>query len=131
MDQKEFRIAKIIDETAFIINGGKEDGITNGDRFTILGKRGEHVFDPDDGSDLGTIDVIKGEIIASTVYPRMTLCKTQVQNIALNSLNAFGSLFKHVELNVDQTQITGGLITIDDPIKVGDLVLMSERDSED
>lgn len=129
MEQEKYRIAKIIDETAFIINVGSDEGISVGDKFTILGVAGEQILDPTDGSVLGTIDTIKGVIYAETIYPRMTICRTRQYNTLLT--NPFSDFFRRVELNVDETQITGGLINNKEPIHIGDIVILTEKASED
>lgn len=129
---KKFRIAKIIDETSFIITGGSEDGITNDDKFQILGKEKETIVDPETGDMIGTLDTIKGTIVASQVYDNMTLCrskwittKSPLNNMLGNEvLSIANSLYEgyHQELNVDQDAISGGL-TSNDPIRIGDYAI--------
>lgn len=129
-----FRIAKIIDETTFIITGGISDGIKEGDKFQIVGQVGEEIKDPETGEVLGTLDSVKGTIVATTLYAKMTIARSETFKVG-GTINSallapsynLNDLFGHTEhktLSVDPSQITGGLDTYsdDNPIQVGDVV---------
>ncbi len=129
-----FRIAKIIDETTFIITGGISDGLKEGDKFQIVGQVGEEIKDPETGEVLGTLDSVKGIIVATTLYAKMTIARSETFKVGgtinpafLATSNSINDLFGHTEhkaLSVDPSQITGGLDTYsdDNPIQVGDIV---------
>lgn len=132
---KEMKIAKIISNEAVVINAGSKDGIKEEQKFQIIGKIGlEPVIDPDTGDSLGTLDELKGVVIAKTVYPNMTVAETEMhraggtfdyssvlKGIATTNDVLYGP-YVHTKLNVDSDQITGGLQDSSDPIKVGDIV---------
>lgn len=132
---KEMKIAKIISNEAVVINAGSNDGIEKEQKFQIIGKVGlEPVIDPDTGESLGTLDELKGIVIAKNVYPNMTVAETEMHRAGgtvdytdmfkgISSTNnvLFGP-YVHTKLNVDSDQITGGIQDSTDPIKVGDIV---------
>lgn len=130
---KKIKITKIVDETAFIINAGSENGIEEKDRFEILDTEGEEIKDPDSDEVIGTLNTSKGIIIANTVYPKMTIAKTRIIggqsiNIASDILKMTHPYFKEntghpEELLVDEYQISGGLQRSTNPIKIGDEVI--------
>lgn len=134
---QNFRIAKIIDETTFIITGGISDGVKEGDKFQIIGHKGEEIKDPETGEVLGTLDSIKGVIVATTLYSKMSVARSETFRVggsikaALSEISTptynLNDLLGHTEhkaLPVDPTQITGGIETFSDnaPIQVGDIV---------
>jgi hypothetical protein len=53
------KVAKIIDEFKLVINKGREDGISEGERFLIY-SIGEEILDPDTNKILGKLEVVKG-----------------------------------------------------------------------
>lgn len=122
MIQDKYRIVKIIDDTAIVINAGKNNSINVGDEFQILGKNGEQVSDPDTGELLGEIELIKGIVIARQVYSKMTICSTETKSLMPNILSYNSLMYEEERLNVDSTQISGGLYS-DEPVKIGDYVL--------
>jgi hypothetical protein len=134
---KESKIAKIVDDHTLVITGGDDFEIEKGQRFEIIGKKGKAVTDPDTGEVLGTLDELKGIVKAITVYPHMTVVKSEVHEadasfpsatqIAVNNLatglNAFRPRRYHEHLNVDLNQVTGGLSSDEtSPIRIGDIV---------
>lgn len=136
MDTKNFKVAKIINDTSLVINAGSEQGINKGDKFKIIGKLGNStVIDPDTGENLGTLDDIKGEVIAAQIYPHMSICNSQIitsspyqlsaQPILQNSLAGLISSMNgeshREQLNVDKTQVTGGFKKSNKPIQIGDI----------
>lgn len=130
MEKNKYRIVKIIDDTSIVINAGKNNSINIGDEFEILGKNGEKVLDPLTGESLGEIDLIKGTVIARYVYPRMTICSTEAISITSYYSNSIlPSFIKEQPLNVDDTQVTGGFFS-DEPVQIGDYVLLVDNDGE-
>ncbi|WP_162256557.1 FlgT C-terminal domain-containing protein [Companilactobacillus futsaii] len=138
---KEMRIAKIIDTASVVINAGEDNGIKKGDKFQIIGKKGVEVLDPETGESLGTLDDLKATVIASEIYPHMTIANSEMHEIpgigssemfnAESFQNALGTsqmdIFKkryvHDRLNVDKSQITGSFKKSNKPIQIGDLVV--------
>lgn len=137
---KTMKIAKIISTKQIVVNAGSKDGLKEGDTLEIIDKFGtDPVIDPDTGESLGTLDIPKGTVTVSRVYPRMAIAETPVEHIspynsilkgssALAAARALGAdqTFQS-DLNVDPTQITGGLPEpTDQEIHVGDEVIKRE-----
>lgn len=123
---KEPKIIKIISDMKVVVNLGSEDGIRNGTILEIYSP-GEEVTDPDTGESLGTLDTIKAYIEVINVFPKMSICK----NNASREYNALAGITqaliqtKTLPLDVDKTEITGGINNFDKIIHVGDLVRKS------
>lgn len=128
---KKIKIIKIVDETAFIINAGSDDGIEKNNKFEILDTEGEKIEDPETGEILGNLNTSKGIIIAETVYEKMTIARTRMIG---GELTYVSDILKFTnpyikekpshreELLVDESEITGGLQKSSNPIKIGDEV---------
>lgn len=128
---KKIKIIKIIDETAFIINVGSDDGIERDDKFEILDTEGEQIEDPETGEVLGNLNTSKGIIVAENIYPKMTIAKTRmvggestyVRDILKLTNPYLTSKPSHrEELFVDESEVTGGLQRSSNPIQIGDEV---------
>ncbi len=123
--EKTYKIVKIIDDHTLVIDAGYNDGIKNGDQFEIYSK-GEEIKDPDTNEILGTLDHIKERVEAVTVFEKMCICR---HNIFVNFLQNVSGGLSRIEpkvLNVDSSQISGGLAD-DDVIKIGDKVRKIKR----
>ncbi len=137
--KKEYRVAKIIDDMNLIITGGSEDGIKIGDKMEIIDKSSDiKVKDPDTGEILGTLDATKGKVEVAKVFPHMAIVESPKYTITgLNSIGTANVGFSIQEslkrvmsdhigqdpLNVDPTQITGGVPRSSNPIRIGDIVI--------
>lgn len=128
---KKIKIIKIVDETAFIINAGSDDGIEKDNKFEILDTEGEQIKDPESGEVLGNLNTSKGIIVAETVYPKMTIAKTRMVGGELtyeSDILKFANPYltrkpsHREELFVDESEVTGGLQQSSNPIKIGDEV---------
>lgn len=132
---KDIKVVKIINSKQLVINAGIEDGIETGDKFKIVDKFGnDPVIDPETGESLGSLDIFKGTVVATQVYPKMSIVSAPKKTInpystigaAQSAMNAAFGGFKTIrpDLNVDPTEITGGLPQPSkEPIKVGDHVV--------
>lgn len=138
---KTMKIAKIISTKQVVINAGSKDGLVEGDKLEIIDKIGsEHIKDPDTGEDLGQLDVSKGIVYVSKVYPKMAIADAPSKTVnpytaqltpfksseAILS-GALGIMSKRIQedLNVDPTEITGDLPKGDiDQIRIGDIVIL-------
>jgi len=59
----EARIVKILDEgMRFVLNKGKNDGMTVGKEFMIVEPTDEEIIDPETGKSLGKLEIPKGKI---------------------------------------------------------------------
>lgn len=128
--EKQIKIAKIISTTELVINAGSKQNINVGDKFQIIDKVGsEPVMDPDTGENLGTLDIIKGMVEVTTVYPNMSIVQSErtINPLLQAPMEVAQSLSPYQvrkDLNVDKTQITGGAPENENaPIKIGDVAI--------
>lgn len=125
---KNMKIAKILDEYTVVINSGSSNGVSIGDEFQILDKKGSPVTDPDTGEEIGFLDLIKATVKVTEVQENMCICASPEYHVFQRNFfdlnpNDYGFKSKRRDkLNVDNLQITGGLSKSDAPIKVGDSV---------
>lgn len=132
MENNKIKIIKIISDSEFIINAGSNQHVKIGTEFSILDKKGEEVKDPDTEEVLGYLDITKGEIHVTRVFPNMSIAKSETYTVgglsasmlAFQSSNSLSGVTKHKSLNVDKNQIsslnTSGHSDV--PIQIGDLV---------
>lgn len=124
-----FKIAKIVDEYTVVINAGSNQGINRGKTFEIY-SLGSEVTDPDTGASLGTLDYVKAKIVATDVFPKMSVCKNRDQMATMVAGLAAAMIGKPVELNVAAEDISGDYDGYDSLIRIGDRVRMIEDKSE-
>ncbi|MGN7470374.1 hypothetical protein [Brevibacillus sp. SAFN-007a] len=120
-----WKVVKIIDEYNIVVNAGTNHGIKKEDCLEIY-VPGEEVIDPDTMESLGTLDSIKAYLEVKHVFPKMCICENAETRL-LNMIS-FSANFTKEEpkpLNIDSTQISGGLNKTDRKIRIGDLVRMS------
>src|SRR5699024_11343203 len=85
MENKEFKIVKILDVYNVVINAGLSHGLKQGDQFQILDKEGSDVIDPDTQEVIGKLDLIKATVSVTELQEKMCICSSQ-QFIKMNSL---------------------------------------------
>ena len=137
MTNKPIKIVKIISDTAFVLNAGLKNNISKGTKFEIVDSEPEAILDLDTEEIIGYLNLPKGIIIAEQVQEKMTIARTQL-NKKTNRSALFDAMsvlqpyttYTREELNVDETQITGGLNRSNNPIRVGDEVVILEDQSE-
>lgn len=130
------KVAKILDEYNVIINVGREQGVVQGMRFVVF-IEGDEVSDPDTRESLGKWEVVKGQIVATHVQDRISVCSapppakdkdvrvdpsTRTLSAAMvqdHMRGEFGGR-KAEKLNVNRTQMSG--MPELRPISVGDRV---------
>ncbi len=127
MEKSKFRVVKIVDDMNIVVNCGENNGIHEGDRFYIYSNNGTPVYDPVTKEHLGSFKGIKAKVIATTVYDRMSICQNSVViggfQGRLSELGTDSIFGKRASLNVDPSQISGGLNTsVNEPIRIGDEV---------
>lgn len=119
-----FRVVKIIDDMSIVLNCGEINEIKEGSRFYIYSENGTTVVDPLTNENLGSFRGIKAKVEATTVYEKMCICKNSRKFGGLADLNTYHFqqiIGQRASLNVDPTQISGGLdIAVDEPIRIGD-----------
>ncbi|MEK1297450.1 hypothetical protein HCY78_10490 [Limosilactobacillus fermentum] len=131
---QEMKIAKIISTKQVVVNAGSNVGLKVGDKLEIIDKFGDDpIVDPDTGENLGTLDLVKGNVIVSKVYPHMAIADSRKASSFLKTMSPellaspfsslYGSSYQE-DLNVDPSQITGGFPQSDNQqIRIGDIVI--------
>lgn len=140
MEKSKFQVVKILDEYTLIINAGAKHNIKSTDEFQILDNEGSEVVDPETHDIIGYLDLIKATVEVSELQDKMCICTSKQRARfgsktleSINAVNAFSSKIIHAEqekLNVDLSQVTGGLRKSDSPIQIGDdarLVKVSDK----
>jgi len=120
------KIAKIINSKQVVINAGSNHNLKEGDKLEIIDKFGtDPVIDPDTGESLGTLDLPKGKLVVSKVYPKMAIAESPRRpNLPLWGNTIPGIPTIQDDLKVDPKQITGGFPkSSKTEIKVGDIVI--------
>jgi hypothetical protein len=124
-----YKVVKIVDEYLIVVNYGKIHNANPGDILEVY-EIGEKVTDPDTFEDLGTLDIVKGEIKVKNVYQKMSLCISNeyTNNFLGYSLSSISQAITNTEitaLNVNTKEITGGYgekeksqISLRDPVKI-------------
>ena len=64
------KVAEVLGPAKVVINKGSEDGVRQGQRFLIYGKRQE-IFDPDTNDSLGELEVVRGTGKVTHLQSRM------------------------------------------------------------
>lgn len=134
MTQKNIKVVKIINSKQIVINAGTDDGVTEGQLFRIVSpdKNAESVIDPDTGENLGTLNLVKAKVVITTAYSKMSIVEAPERKISGYSMinpadtiikNLTGERYIRPDLNIDPTEITGGLPNSDKTIKIGDLAI--------
>lgn len=123
------KIVKIISTKQIVVNAGSKDGIKEGQQLEIIDKIGdEPVVDPESGENLGYLNISKGKVIVSRVFPKMSIAEAPSETYSvfdqLTGTFKMPSTTIQSDLNVDPKEITGGLPSPSkDPIRVGDTVI--------
>ncbi|MHC4914137.1 MAG: hypothetical protein ACYTGB_01490 [Planctomycetota bacterium] len=122
-------VARIVDESALIINRGAEHGVRAGMRFAVFAEV-EDVADPETGEPLGKWELVKGLVAAAHVQERMSVCgplpaeavgRDDTHTLSYEMVAVSMSLGKgEGRLDVDRSQASGRPKA--GPIKVGDRV---------
>lgn len=121
-----YKVIKIIDDMSIVLNCGENNGIKEKDRFYIYSNTKTTIIDPFSNESLGEFRAVKAKVEVTAVYERMCICKNAVKlgGIAdLGDLAVASFTGKRLSLNVDPSQISGGLSPeVDEPIQIGDEV---------
>ena len=124
----EGQIARIVDESALIINRGAAQGVKPGMRFAVFAEV-EDVADPASGESLGKWELVKGLIAAAHVQEKMSVCapapkeprkRDDTHTLSYEMVAVSMSGGEGGRLDVDRAQISGRPAA--GPIKVGDRV---------
>lgn len=122
MTDKQYKVIEILNSKELIINYGSSQGARIGRKIRISIK-GEAVIDPDTKKEIGTLDIIKGDLEIYQTYPNFSICR----NIQYKDRNILASPFLRSEkyysnLNVESKDMTHRMPANVPPIKVGDII---------
>jgi len=125
MSNSTYKVVKIIDDKQIVINAGSNSFVSRGNEFEIY-QPGIEVLDDATGESLGSLDFVKARVEATTVYPKMSICKhieTEMRGaLAMAAILAPTTVRVAQTLNVNSEDISGGFENVDKKINVGDLV---------
>ncbi|NRG47485.1 hypothetical protein HRF87_22420 [Bacillus sp. CRN 9] len=129
MKNQEFKVVKILDEYTVVINAGTNYNIKVNDEFQILDKKGSEVRDPETDEIIGRLDLIKANVNVTEVQEKMCICssphtvKVNIPLISgLDTLSSGLGFSEREKLNVELTQVTGGLRRSNAKVRIGDTV---------
>lgn len=77
------KVIKIIDQYRLVINKGKDDGISDSDRFIVY-ELGEELFDPDTNENLGQLEIVKGSGEPIHIQEKITTIESTRSNRVAN-----------------------------------------------
>ncbi len=75
--QIEGKVAAVIDDTTLVLNIGSEQGVVEGVAFAIFATHGQ-IVDPDSGEALGLWEMVKAQVIATHVQPRLCTVRAPI-----------------------------------------------------
>ncbi len=129
----EGRVARILGDEAVVINCGSAQGVREGMRFVVFSEL-DDVADPETGSSLRRLEIVKARVVASHVQENMTICEAEraaggmsFEDPTQHTLSAeMVAVSMHerarepAKLKVDRSQVTG--LPRAEPVTVGDRV---------
>ena len=125
----EGQVAKIIDETALIINRGSKDGVTQGMCFAVFVEV-EDVVDPETKKSLGKWELVKSQVVAGHVQEGLSICAPAPRpkapaadptyTLSASMIEASLGTGGAEKMSVDRAQLSGRPAA--GPIRVGDHV---------
>lgn len=80
MDDKIWRVVRIISDYRIVINGGSNQGLKIDDELEIF-EPGEEILDTITNESLGTLDFIKSYIRVENIYPNMSICISNEEKV--------------------------------------------------
>lgn len=124
MEEKKFKVIKILDDYAILINNNHFFHL--GDTVKIYSE-GEELFDSE-GKSYGKLKLVKDILIVTVCEDKYIICKKVViekKNRLLPVLDQFATetIKKEIKLNVDKEQIESIIYETDEPIKIGDFAV--------
>lgn len=125
MTESKYKVIEIINSKELIINYGINQGAKSGDKIRII-EKGEKIIDPDTNENLGTLDIIKGELEVFQAYKKFSICRdiTYEERDLFNPIGVTRKRPIYNKLNVDQKDFTNRIPDTIPSIKVGDEVIV-------
>ena len=130
MDERIFKVVRIIDSKSIVLNCGIEHGIKCGDKFDVF-SIGKEIIDPDTNESLGTLDKVKDRLTAVSVLPKMCICQNPTSYAPLNHLySTLSDIIANDSkvLNVDTNEMSNDLDS-DNTIRIGDKARLISNES--
>jgi hypothetical protein len=119
---KLYKVIKLLSDNSLIVDYGKNDGAYEGDDLRIFTPGEEVVFQ---GTNYGTLDLIKADIEVISVFPKFSVCQ-KINRKIVKSFNLSNYLTREIEevqkLNMNKEEISNTFYKDTSPIKLGDLV---------
>lgn len=125
MTKSKYKVIEIVNSKELIINYGINQGAKAGDKIRII-EKGEEIIDPDTKENLGTLDIIKGELEVFQAFKRFSICMdiTYEERDLFNPIGVTRKRPIYNKLNVDQKDFTNRIPSTIPSIKVGDEVII-------
>lgn len=124
-NETQYKVIEILNSKELLINYGSNNGAIDGQRIKII-KKGEDVIDPETEENLGTLDIIKGDLKIYRAYPKFSICRdiTYKETSILDPLSARMKTQtpQYHDLNIEDKDISGRWPISTPPIKVGDSI---------
>ena len=119
---KLYKVIKLLSDNSLIVDYGKNDGAYEGDDLRIFTPGEDVVFQ---GTNYGTLDLIKEDIEVISVFPKFSVCQ-KINRKTVKSFTLTNYLTKEIEevqkLNMNKEEISNTFYKDPSPIKLGDLV---------
>lgn len=114
------KVADIVSKFEIVINLGRKDGVEEGMRFRIFGKK--VIIDPDSNERLGTYHYPKMEVIVDRVEEAYSVAGTPVSP-AFEVTYDFENLFKGV---TRPRQMVSENVKLEQEVEIGDVVVLAK-----
>jgi len=132
MSERYFaKVVKVEDKFTVVINKGSSTGLKEGDQFIVAGI-GDVIMDPDTNEELGSLEIVRGKVVASHVQEKIATMKScdverssgkrEIKKVTSKSVG-MGSIFG------PQDTVTESIIPGDERlkeligVKVGDVLI--------
>lgn len=135
-EKSSLRVIKIIDHFSLVINGGRSDNISVGDKIEVYLK-GDVISDQWNQEDIGILDFVKATLVVVEAYEFFSVCKDiqekryYVPSASERALGKFRGTYEIEEvenpLNIKEEDITGRK-TGDPIIELGDFARVKHSD---
>jgi len=119
---KLYKVIKLLSDNSLIVDYGKNDGAYEGDELRIFTPGEDIIFQ---GTNYGTLDLIKTDIEVVSVFPKFSVCQ-KIDRKTVNALGLTNYLTREIEevqkLNLNKEEISNIFYKDKTPIKLGDFV---------
>lgn len=103
----DIRVAKLLDQRKFVLNQGRNVGISVGQRFIVY-ELGEDIVDPVTGEDLGALELSKGRGVIIHSQERMSVLELDKIKTSSKPLSEIMSSLSGLEEQAESAEINVG-----------------------